>query len=176
VTTSALQDAAALVGRAHECGLRVLGAAVAGGSAAPATRGAEPARVAARVDELAAQLRGLAAAGYLGSVGGAALVADLETLAGALRGADPAAIRPATERVGDAVRRIAAGLVTRPGDVIDGADGADGTDGAGASGIGTAERDRSAAIAHLQVQEAVYRSAIAATGRVVPARLAEFLR
>lgn len=173
MTTSALQDAAALVGRAHECGLRVLGAAVAGGSAAPATRGAEPTRVAARVDELAAQLRGLAAAGYLGSVGGAALVADLETLAGALRGADPAAIRPATERVGDAVRRIAAGLVTRPGDVIDGADG---TDGAGASGIGTAERDRSAAIAHLQVQEAVYRSAIAATGRVVPARLAEFLR
>ncbi len=170
MTTSALQDAAALVGRAHECGLRVLGAAVADGSAAPATRGAEPARVAARVDELAAQLRGLAAAGYLGSVGGAALVADLETLAGALRGADPAAIRPATERVGDAVRRIAAGLVTRPGDVIDG------TDGAGASGIGTAERDRSAAIAHLQVQEAVYRSAIAATGRVVPARLAEFLR
>lgn len=170
MTTSALQDAAALVGRAHECGLRVLGAAVAGGSAAPATRGAEPARVAARVDELAAQLRGLAAAGYLGSVGGAALVADLETLAGALRGADPAAIRPATERVGDAVRRIAAGLVTRPGDVIDGADGT------GASGIGTAERDRSAAIAHLQVQEAVYRSAIAATGRVVPARLAEFLR
>ena len=173
MTTSALQDAAALVGRAHECGLRVLGAAVADGSAAPATRGAEPARVAARVDELAAQLRGLAAAGYLGSVGGAALVADLETLAGALRGADPAAIRPATERVGDAVRRIAAGLVTRPRDVIDGTDG---TDGAGASGIGTAKRDRSAAIAHLQVQEAVYRSAIAATGRVVPAGLAEFLR
>lgn len=172
---AALQDALALVHRARGLGLRSLEA------------GAPILAAADQVEGIAAQVRGLVEAGLLGGASDPAagagatrndLVADLQALAGALRTADLLGVRQGVERAGEGVRRLAAALAAvedrtdrweRARQVAEDAR-------QGLVDAGRAEGERPQAVAELQLQESVYRGALASTERVLPQRLVEFLR